>query len=626
MTSIRKQVDQAWDHRWSSEIEAVIRMFPEFRAEIGLPLFGTISEEFESEWSKQNLSSQDAILKSDALLLSASVLRLKGSLDQAKILQDHALTILMSGGLTGSFRFHFERGLLAFMSGKFLPAIEDFFSASRHTSNPIYRLLALSNTMFCLENLGIDSSGVAEEIELIRQNKSLHSHEVYRSNESQLRAYRMREAFRNGKMDAALSEVEEAGNLEVLDQPSYYARFLMLLPYTSAHRALSKTESTRLLSHPQSFFQKGFVIRTLLAQTNADDQAYVRLSDRIDRLYVWTWQWLNSPENFSSDRLMEAVNDVLTRLDFSETTLEDQVLLRNAMGWLGLADEAFKNQTRLVTQKLQKVSSSQFPMFEMEWAIIQLLNAKLQGHKIIFRDTLASLKKHTLWNSKEILISDLVKSIDTHPITTRILSGKMRTRTSQDKQIRIDMNSYVITDLQNQKKILSQPMCLAFHLLNEETTVSFSEFARIVFGLYQYESDIHQAKIYNLLARMKIIARNHLSFQVRGGMILCEGSYQSIEILNPSELSKHLRGESLGFYLTKGKVMGELVKKNIAFAKIRKKFGASPSFSREDVQHEADLTKSTANRVLEKLVKDKKIEKNGTGKNTFYRFKLVRIN
>ena len=107
MISTREKVDQAWDHRWSSEIEAVIRMFPEFRSELGLPLFGTVSEEFEKDWTSHAKSAQVAILESDALLLSASVLRLKGSFAEAKALQEQALKILMSGGFKRKFQTSF---------------------------------------------------------------------------------------------------------------------------------------------------------------------------------------------------------------------------------------------------------------------------------------------------------------------------------------------------------------------------------------------------------------------------------------------------------------------------------------------------------------------------------------
>ena len=509
------------------------------------------------------------------------------------------------------------------MQGSFLPAIEDFFSASRHSLNPIYRLLALTNTMLCLENLGIDSSGVSEEVEALRQIPSIQSHPVFLSNEAQLRAYRMRQALRLGHVKEALAEAPNGLSLEVLDQSSYFARFLSLLPFTRFFQPISKTESARLLSHPQSFFQKGYGMRTLICQTNAEDQGYIRLSDRIDRLYLWTWQWLNAPETFSADRLMEAVNDVLMRLDLSRATLEDQVLLRNSIGWLGLADEAFMHHTRLVSQKLQAISSGQFPMYELEWGIIQLLKAKRQGQRVVYRDTLTSLKKHALWNSEEIKLSDLVKNLDSHPITTRILSREMRARKSDAKTIRVDLNSYVITDLTSQKKMLSQPMSLAFHLFSRESEVELAGFAREVFGLYQYDAIIHQPKIFNLLARIRTLVAGQLTLQVRGGVILCQGEWKSIELIAPSELSKLLRGESLGFYLARGKIEGELVKKNIAFARIRKKFGMAPSFSREDVQQEASLSKSTANRILEKLTQDGKIERLGYGKNIVYRFKAM---
>lgn len=622
---VKSRLEGAWSDRWSSQIEAVIRKFPELRAELGLPLFGTTSTDVEAEWKSKSRSVQQALIDSDAVLLSSSLYRARGMMDQSSELISKASEVLMSAGLQGSFRLHFERGITAFSQGNYFTAIEDFFAASRLTNDSLYRLISLSNALFCLENLGIDFSKTLEEVEMLRESGK-STHPVYAANEISMKSFRMRQAFRMGLMSEALSPVQSKKVSESLDHSVYYGLWVQQLPYSSKQRKLSKTQVLGLLSSSGSFFQRGYRIRTLLGHTHADDQGFVKLSDRIDRLYLWTWLWMEDSTQLTSERLMTAVNDVIGRVDLTKMTLEDQFLVRNSLGWLGLVDPSFLEKIRPIQKKVVSVSGAGYALYDMEWALIQLLSSTVNQQRVIATDTLKYVKQHPLWNSEEVFFSSMVSAVSKRgtvntpceKIVREILDRKSKITTKKTHQLRLDLNTFVITDLETDRKMVSQPLAAGLKLLRDKAVVTCDELALAAFGLYQYDSFVHGAKIFNLISRMRSLSQGKIKLRVKSGNVLSEGDWSFLQIVEPSELSAKLRGEMVALNLVPVVAMGENLAKNINIAKLFKAFHAGTGFTRQEAENILETSKSSTTRILDRLCSSGKIQRSGKGKSTIY--------
>jgi len=617
-TTLSNRIQTAWESRWSGRMEETLKLLPGLSSELGFQLLGIETSTQEMEWAKDHTTVREALLRTDAILLGASILRLQGKLKDVKSAIERAQNILLGAGLSGSFRFHFERGLLQFVEGYFLTALEDFFAAERMTSDPLLRLLSLSNVMFCMENVGIDHENVLKEINQLRSQLSDSDHPIYLSNEKQLLAYQLRNSFRHGDLKK-VKALSGAFEFRVNHQAAFYARYLKLLPYTSFHEPLSKSEIQILLKEPESFYQKGYVIRTLLGNIHANDQETIKISDRIDRLYLWVWMWLSNPEGFGTERLMHALNEVLIHFNPNRVTLEDQALLKNTLGWLRLIDPSILPRVKSVMAQIS-LASGCFPIFDFESTLIQLLHAKKAGEKTRVKDTLKQLKQHPLWHSDDIQLSDLIKD-ESHPLTLRVLDAKnaMNVRTESKKMI-VDLNTFSIQSFQPEAKIVSEPMAMALQLLMMRESIRCEEFVERVFGFKHYDGFVHLPKINNLISRIKALSRDGLLIKIKAGTITVAVKKQfKVEFVEPAKLTHLLRIQGALKHQPSFEKKGSN-KNGLITGILLERFGKGMHFSRDEAQVLLGRSKSTTNRALEKLLQRKVIVKEGYGKSTRYIF------
>jgi hypothetical protein len=617
-TKTSKSLKTAWESRWSGNLESTLKLVPELSSELGFQLFGIETHTSEKEWQKNGISIREGLLKSDAILLSASILRLQGKLELTQTAIERAQEVLLSAGLLGSFRFHFERGLLQFVQGYFLTALDDFFAAERMTEEPLFRLISLSNALFCLENVGIGHENVLMEIKTLQKKLEKSSHPVYKANEKQLLAYQMRSQARAGSFRAALA-LNNQKEFRVQDQSSFYARYLSLLPYSILYKPITKHETELLLKEPETFYQKGYLIRTLLGYTHANDAEIIKLSDRIDRLYLWTWNWLQAPTSFGTDRLISALNEVLKNYNPNLTTLEDQALLRNALGWLSLIDPSLQIQMLKLNSDLVR-AAGHFPLFDFEWTLVQLLKAKKENQVVKAKDTLVQIKLHPLWNSKEILLKNLILE-SKHPIAARILEPECEfVEKKHETEFRIDLNTYTIEDLKSGTRIISQSLSRALRCLYESKTIRCEDFAEQVFDIRRYDSFIHLPKINNLLARMKKFFHGKVTIHVRAGIIsFQEHEPYRIQWVQATKLTSLLRSESQRIQSPEIN-QSTSTKAGLTFGMLLGSLGQKAAFSRDEAEQALKKSKSSVNRFLDLLIRRKVIQRSGHGRSTTYHF------
>jgi hypothetical protein len=182
------------------------------------------------------------------------------------------------------------------------------------------------------------------------------------------------------------------------------------------------------------------------------------------------------------------------------------------------------------------------------------------------------------------------------------------------------MDSMSITDLHSLKKTVSQSLCLAFKCLRNKPEIKFSEFIHEVFGLYRYDEVIHQSKIFNLLSRMRELTHDNLSFKTRNEMIFASGNWLGIDLVQTSGLAKLLRGGDGGIHLAKVPAQISLGRRGVPLIKIRNEFRDKTGFSRQDIERVFSMSKSSAIRLLERLVISGKVIRSGYGRGISYQF------
>lgn len=634
--SLNQKIEEAWTLRWTQQMEACLKRFPEIKTELGLPLYGLKPEEFRNEVALHAKNEVEAIERADTILLSASIYRAQGKVSDASELIDVAREILESVGIIKNFRLHFEQGLLRFSLGDSFTALEDFFSAASSSTKNEFRLIALTNASLCLENLGMNySESLHEARELMKICEPTHP--LVKANEAQLRALKLREYFRAGKIRELILDAKRTAEFRekrIVDQPSYYSLWVKALPY-HAHFDQTKSEGgLDFLKSDAWFYQRGYRIRTLHTLLHPDDDQPVRLSDRIERAYLWTWLWIKDGGDFPPQKLMVAINQTLAHLDHSRIAEEDRIILRNTLGWLSLIDASLEIKLRPILNRLKSGSAIPFPLLEFEWACIQYMKAISRSENTLARDSLLALESHPLWGMEDLYFRPLIETFRDNtdkeikheaPAWIQNFAQRLRQLITPEKsenssRILVDLNTFLVQDRKNDRKTVSQPMAIALKLLRDRSAITCEDLAKECFGITRFDSFIHMPKIFNLIARMRQLGQTSVRFKVKSGSVLSEGSWNEFEMIHPHELSVLLRGENLGVSVETPTQAPIGRKPHKEVLKLLEALKNKENFSSDDVRHVLETSRATTTRLINRLLKKNKISKIGSGRSTRYKF------
>ena len=509
-------------------------------------------------------------------------------------------------------RYFMEKGLNYLVQSDYFLALENFMKAQ---DDPSIDLQARINVLICLEylNLSLDkaAAGFAKQLSKYKDFRPIQGLV------NQWEAFELRQAFRKGKF----AQIEKS-KPAFASQGIYYRAWALCLPYHDSKDDESYVD--RFVSKKTKLLFSSYRIRTLAGLSHPDDNTVSLLSERVERIYLWTWRWLANPEGFSLTKIAGQIEDLKNEVSPHRMGFQDILMLRNTLGWIGLFDSANELQfSQFLSQfNFNKDRSTEW-LLELEHLLICYFKASRDGNAILAEDILATMKTVPLWDDPHLLFRHLVTSnkggrSGSHFETLRKnLSLLIESRKQKNNaDFVVDLDHFEFSSKKHNFKIVSEPVVRALWLLHSKSNVRPEEFMSFVFSIAPYDLSAHDAKINNLLSRIRRALPPELKITFREGRIAALGPWSNFQFLGQFSLHNQFKNQ-VHFKLTAVKPMG-FVKKDPLLAELAT-FGRHP-FSRRDLENKIKKSRATINRLLDRLVRQGILRAEGKARATRYIF------
>lgn len=622
-----QKITRAWNHRLNQSLEEFRTCLAELKSELGLPMGQVNSGQLRSVL--QAVAPADLSDAVEVLLLSISMLRAEGQIEES----DRCLNLILEWGreksLVPSFHLFFQKAINSMVKGDSSQALENFLASRMYTTEPREKILAMTNALFCLDNLGLPFEKTLNEVrELVTQTEC--AKDVAQCLE-QIRQLEMRLCLRNGDFSVIANLPDHAG----FGQIDYFKAWTLSLPYHSGYVAFEQMDLEKISLANPYFYKKGFRLRTLQGLCHPSDDAGYNATEMADRFYLWVWKWLTRPDDFPLTKIMNLIKGFDLSKISNSLTDEDYDLFKNALAWLGLFDPINQPQLERMLLQVKPFNGRHMPIWSFEFELVSYLMARRDRRLSEAADILQSLQDHPLWKSSSLHFSQIVRALneESSPLPARLekLVKSLKRIVSPDEKLP-QHNGFVVDLVKEQIEpgggaatINSSALTRAFDLLHAKGSVRCHEFLMVAFGLPGYEPLVHDQKIFNLLARMRQFGIPGLRVGVKSGSVFATGSWSHVVFIRPPEDGRHLgqyvEWQSFLDSRVSGKVKSvEKIQKWLRPNLLMKKLSEKKEFTREDIEALAGTSRSTANRLLKSWADHGMIGRRGHARCTTYHF------
>ncbi len=629
MTTTAEQIKKAWDFRLSQNFEDCRTSIAQIKQELKIPV-GLLNPQQVLQII-ESAPSSDLENSIQALLLAASLMRSDGQLTLSQQILETIESSISKRNIESPFQLFFQKAINYVANRDYSAALEVFLTSRIHTKLIEEKIYALSNAMFCLDNLGLSFEKTKSEIEKLMKELPEQKSNYFQQSLEQLHAFETRIKFRYGKFGDIFNHPNTA---VTFGQSEYLKTWIKMLPYHTYHMPFEELQLEDLSLANPYFYKKSYRLRTLQGLMHQQDNTDYNVTEFADRLYLWTWRWLVFPNQFPITRLLALINSV----DFSELshflTDEDFHLVRNSLYWISLFDPTSFEKVEKLTASLRPHQGRSYDLLSFENDFQTYLFALRDHRNIEAQDFLANLKQHPLWGNTDLLFSVVIKylnqdvSVISKPLQSlainlsKIIKSKQENATTS-ADIVIDTSSDRIYDAKTKETVTSEPMCRGFEILHRKGSVMCEEFLLATFGLHNYDALMHDQKIFNLLARMRGYKLENLKLGVKAGKVFAIGSWKDIQFIRPLldeyRVDNRIEWQSLvSSNIIKKADKEETLQKWIKPNLLLKKLCGKPEFTREDVEKLAGTSRSTANRLIKTWLDQGFLDKKGNARNTVY--------
>lgn len=589
---VEKACEQAWQLRFRQQ-----------NAEAELAL-----EELE-----KSLSSVEQELQWEIRLLRVSILRAKGLMSESNRELSEVGAEIFSKTRRAPFQYYFQKAINVFVTDDFSVAMEFFLLAESSAPNANMRLSCLMNVLTCLENLSLPWDGTLSEIEKIisQMKKKTKKAEIPEPVMKQLTAFRLRSAFRSGDIHSVF-KVKISGEM---DQASYHRLWMSRLPYLSAKYAMSG-DALQRLSRTKSFYLKAYRLKTIALDPRLKDlETAAPTAQQVDRIYLWTWNWLTDP----SEQNRKLLKEVLEKFDFqsalTKMTFEDYQLLRNALSWISLFQKQISAPIERYLTQVSIRDCNAFPIFEYEQLWIEHLKLCRYGRKDPRLEQ--RIESHPLHGSADLRFEEFAER------WCGELSRARQVPAPSKDSIVVDEESFRIVT--HKTMILSEPLSKLLTALSELKVVPFSEILWSCFGTPSYEPEIHQPKIHNLIARMKDLLPESVTIKTKNQTAHFFGPMDAIIRVSPSALEKRIFENSASLKLGSPESV-RVFEKPLHPRTIVERSQGKRVLRRDEFQKIMKLSKATTVRWLQRWIDQGLIRPEGAGPSMRYHIEIADSN
>jgi hypothetical protein len=553
LKTLAQTLEQAWLDRWNQRIEAAMQGLADVQALAGWA---------ELTPDQVTVRGADAAEYIDALLLKGSLFRAQGLRQKSSALLAKVQSQIDGAMIPRPFRLCFELGVDYWIEQDTASALECFLMAERKAQGDIQKLFSSSNVLWCLEDLDLDRADSERKVlELLKGDteKVLSKHVA-----DLWDAYLLRKNFYQ-KMIVHDSKGEGLAD--------FFRQWSRSLPYM---------ENTSSLTLNQDYMWQGsYRLRTLARIWIPADQHSTRLSDAIDRLYLWVWLAMAGRPEMTKEKTLYTLESILKDFEFENQSKENLLLFRNALGWMLVLHPAIKSRVESIYDRLAKLSSKNYPVLEAEFDLMLSLSSEspISSDRANLYEAYAAFKKiHRDMNSSLPHLQERLT-----PIMTK----------ARHYDLIIDQSRGEILLPADGKLVSSKALTQLLSLLVDNETLNTDEL-----DTFEVSNLIYRAR--KLLGTKALIVRkNTLS---RGPawpktLVLTDvelPAYQ-IEKLKPSMVESEVHLQAAKALLPE-------------------------SFRRKDLEKRLVVSKATANRMLENWLQENKLTVSGKAKATVYKW------
>lgn len=605
LSNIEKTLLAAWEYRVSQQVEKAFELAIQLRVDD--------SHIFEVDFSE--LSKEEANLQTSYFLLLSSLSRAHRQQERCHELFGKAANINEFVGEFKNYFYYQELAISYHVQANYYKSYETFSIAKQLAPTDKFKVLCLVNILIALDNLGLNLKQTTNEIELLVEKSELDLSYI----KPALKQFETRENYRAGDFNKIFSKKDL--DLSIISQNDYFRSWVKLLPY---HKwSLNWDEAHDSLGNGHSSLYQGlYRLRTLQCSIHPDDLEHFALQDAIDRMYLWVWRWLRSPEDVEISKIEYILNSIDMNKVVGKLTVEDQQLFVNSLLWLGLFGQSKHDNLLSAISKVKHHSSKSSSLLEFEYLVIKTLYAMRDGEKVKTQEYRQLLEQHNLWNSKSIHLSLLVKGLERkqnlHGLEAFISNVQNLIAINNNKvhgAITVNKLTNEVIDNVRGVKIISEPMVKALDLFTQKNHCTCEEFVEECFSLINYDSFIHDSKIYNLLARVKNLGLANAKFFQKQGVVYLEGDLSDIQFidintasdqLNQSGILKHFKNQTHDLNSNSDKIEDRLQEY------------IGKSLKRKDLEYIFNRPRSSVNRIIAKLVDKNILIKTGAARSTTY--------
>ena len=317
-------LNEAWLLRMGGDVTAAANMLSRYLNEIDCHALQT-SHLIDSLLAKKVNHEKFA----DVLVLKISIERRQygptWSVDKLKEIRQ--LAERQSIPLT--FHYSFESGLVHLNLEHIWTALHAFNNAIRLTNDDFLKACAECNATLCMEQLNLNWKSRAESLQDHLQTLGAS----YRNKiQPQLRALQQREDFRTDlgvKREKALDRMKGT-----LSQETYQRLYFDAVTALQTDRQFS-IDLTKIDYSAQYLGSYRYHTLSNMMHPHVSDPN-LKLSEIVQRFYLWTWRWLRKPTVQQVARLTILVESIADRQGYGNLMAMHMLMMTNAVGWLRL--------------------------------------------------------------------------------------------------------------------------------------------------------------------------------------------------------------------------------------------------------------------------------------------------
>ncbi len=262
--------------------------------------------------------------------------------------------------------------------------------------------MALGNHFLCLDNLNLPTASLVKKLKDLEPE--LSATYFQKAIAPQLETFERRQAFRQGNISKAF----ELHQTEIFSQSEYFQLWMKHLPFIDD--SLCKTELSRMIEAPHIVW-KNYRLHTLLIDARYEEDEDVKISEQIDRLYMWLWRWMVQPQNIPTTVIENCWTQLNARRMCSQSTAEDFMLVRTCLRWTRLFDTRWSSPSQEWLQKSTPPSLKEPPLFRLEGQVLDCFEALKEKNSKKAATIYKTLQQDELFNSPHLFFKELLAEL-----------------------------------------------------------------------------------------------------------------------------------------------------------------------------------------------------------------------